>query len=146
MDIGLQIGRTKRSKVSSGNFQPAEVRAIPDSPNLQVLWFLSHTPSHMHCSSLRCIRRCFVNIFYVKKIAGHLIFLYLRLDYLYCIFFLSCQYCPPYLLLLFQRKQFRGWVRRKAGEFGQKAGKLDDKLTCSKPIRKPFLTQLIWDK
>ena len=32
-----------------------------------------------------------------------------------------------------------------AGEFGQKAGELDDKLTCSKPIRKPLLTQ-VWDK
>jgi hypothetical protein len=49
------------------------------------------------------------------------------------------------LLLLLQRKQFRGRVRRKAGEFGQKAGELDDKLTCSKPIRKPLLTQ-VWDK
>jgi hypothetical protein len=36
-------------------------------------------------------------------------------------------------------------VRRKAGEFGQKAGELDDKLTCSKPIRNPLLTQ-VWDK
>jgi hypothetical protein len=28
---------------------------------------------------------------------------------------------------------------------GKKAGELDDKLTCSKPIRKPLLTQ-VWDK
>ena len=50
------------------------------------VWFLYHTPSHTHCSSLRYIRRCFVNIFSAKKIAGLLILLYLRLDYLYCIF------------------------------------------------------------
>ena len=31
------------------------------------------------------------------------------------------------------------------GEFRQKASELDDKLTCSKPIRKPLLTQ-VWDK
>jgi hypothetical protein len=50
-------------------------------------WFLSHTPSHTHiCSSSRYIRRCFVNIFQAKKIAGLLILLYLRLGYLYCIF------------------------------------------------------------
>jgi hypothetical protein len=28
------------------------------------------------------------------------------------------------------------------GEFGQKAGELDDKLTCCKPIRKPLLRLL----
>jgi hypothetical protein len=28
--------RTERSVLSSGNFQPPEVRPIPDSPNLQV--------------------------------------------------------------------------------------------------------------
>jgi hypothetical protein len=33
----------------------------------------------------------------------------------------------------------------ETGEFGQKAGMLDDKLTCCKPIRKPLLTQ-VWDK
>jgi hypothetical protein len=27
---------TERSEVGSGNFQPSEVRPIPDSPNLQV--------------------------------------------------------------------------------------------------------------
>ena len=34
---------------------------------------------------------------------------------------------------------------KSSREFGQKAGELDDKLTCSKPIRKPLLTQ-VWDK
>jgi hypothetical protein len=36
-------------------------------------------------------------------------------------------------------------VSSLAGEFRQKAGELDDKLTCSKPIGKPLLTQ-VWDK
>ena len=67
---------TERSEVSSGNFQQPEARPIPDSPNLQVyVWFLPHTSSHTHCSSLRYIRRCFVNIFSAKKIAGLLILL-----------------------------------------------------------------------
>ena len=50
------------------------------------VWFLSHTPSHTHYSSLRYICWCFVNIFSAKKINGLLILLYLHLDYLYCIF------------------------------------------------------------
>jgi hypothetical protein len=36
--------------------------------------------------ALRYIRRCFFNIFPAKKITGLSILLYLRLDYLYCIF------------------------------------------------------------
>jgi hypothetical protein len=45
-----------------------------------------HRAIHIVSSSLRYIRRCFVNIFWDKKINGLLILLYLRLDYLYCTF------------------------------------------------------------
>ena len=32
----LEVSRAKRGQLSSGNFQPPEVRPIPDSQNLQV--------------------------------------------------------------------------------------------------------------
>jgi hypothetical protein len=64
---GLDVPR----EVSSGNFQPPEVRPIPDSSSCKYVWFLSHTTSHKHiCSSSRYIRRCFVNIFLAKKTIG----------------------------------------------------------------------------
>jgi hypothetical protein len=51
------------------------------------VWFLYHTPSHTHCSSLRYIRRCFRSTFSRPKNRSALnTSLYTSTDYLYCIF------------------------------------------------------------
>ena len=71
----LEVSRTHRAK---------RVRETSSHP--RCVQSRTHR-THTHCSSLRYIRRCFVNIFSAKKVAGLLILLYLRLDYLYCIFF-----------------------------------------------------------
>jgi hypothetical protein len=113
--------------VSSGNFQPPEVRPIPDSPNLQVcLVFIPHTEPYAYLFLFAIYSSMFCQHFPGQKNHWALILLYLHLDYLYCIFFwfffslsrlvteksylslgLSVKSCPPYLLLLLQCEQFR---------------------------------------